>query len=349
MEGTRPRRIVCAAFALVLAHVLALDPARAEDSAGTPEPDPGALSTLAAIVPGFVVSGTGTYVSGDKRAARGIVKVQLAGLGLAAAGGIPMLLTGASRRTTGFTMPLIVTGGGLFLTSWIADIYGASTGGRDVRAFPAPKLVLTLGYAYVPDPQFDYDHFAVVSGDFRRGAWRGTPSAWIAVDDDVQRLRAEGAWRFRETRDGSYLEAETAATFHRHGDDDFEVYTGEISILARYDMAHLGLSLRGSFLEAGLGLGLETYTFEDDVFVSDLPLARAAYGWYLSRGEAQIYYDHRHDEVVGGLGIGSTFDGPYGHFGAQALYWLTDTWGVEAQFEVGSVTSTRLSVKWGLP
>jgi hypothetical protein len=69
----------------------------------------------------------------------------------------------------------------------------------------------------------------------------------------------------------------------------------------------------------------------------------------LRRGEVQIYYDHRHDEVVGGLGLGSTFDGPYGHFGAQASYWLTDRWGVEAQLEVGSVYTTRLSLQWGLP
>ena len=46
--------------------------------------------------------------------------LKAAGLGVAATGGIPLLATGASRRVTGFTMPLLITGTGIFLGSWVA-------------------------------------------------------------------------------------------------------------------------------------------------------------------------------------------------------------------------------------
>ena len=75
-------------------------------------------------------------------------------------------------------------------------------------------------------------------------------------------------------------------------------------------------------------------------------LVRAGYGMTLGRGELQVYYDHRHDEPTGGLGTGGTFDGPYGHFGAEAFYYLTDGWGVELQLEAGSAHTARLSALW---
>ena len=344
---------IAAVAVSVAALLVAAAPARADvdkpaAKSTAPRVKPGVLAVVTAVVPGFVTSGAGTWVAGDKRTAKRLFHVQLLGLGIASAGALPMFLTGASRRTTAMTMPLVLTGSGIFFGSWMADIVAAATGGTSLRPGPAPRLELELGYAYAYEPQFDYANFAVAGLDLRRGDTRGSAETWIALDDDAQRVRGEVAWRRWQRADGSFLEGELAATFDRLGDFDVEVYTVEASVLGRYDMARLGSPLRGAFMEIGLGVGIEHYRFANGALWVDLPLARAGYGLYLGRGEAQVYYDHRHDEITGGLGTGLQFDGPYGHFGLEGHYWITDRVGVEAQMEVGSAALGRAAVKWAL-
>ena len=359
MEGTGARRAIAGLLVLAAASPALAGDGDSDPAAGAPataaavdaavrKAKPGVVPVLVATVPGLFASGAGTWTAGDKATGAGLFQLQLLGLGIGSAGALPMFLSGASRRTTALTMPLVLVGSGIFLGSWVADIYASATGGRDRAAFPAPDIEGSAGYAYVHDPQFDYASFAVVDADFRWGAWRATPSAWIAVDDDTQRLRGEGAWTFWRRGDSSFAEARAAATLHRTGDYDFDVYTVEVSALGRYAMERLGAPLRGSFLEIGIGVGEEIYRIDGETFSVDLPIARAGYGMYLGRGEAQVYYDHRHDELTGGLGTGLQFDGPYGHFGVEGMYWLTDRWGVEAQLEIGSALTGRLALLWAL-
>ena len=353
----RPARRQTARFgaAIALAASLALAPtARASptaehdaDGAENDADGAGPLPVLVALVPGFVVSGAGTWVAGDGKTGRGLLRLQLLGLGVAAAGGIPLVATGASRRVAGFSMPLILTGSGIFLGSWIADIYGAATGGTDRGPWQrSARIESSAGLAYVYDPQFDYASFAVLDTDVHWARWRATPSAWIALGDDTQRGRAEFARRFDSARDTSFIELQGAATLHRMGDFDTTVWTGEVSALVRYDMARFGRTLRGSYLEIGAGFGLEIYDIGDDSTLLDLPLARAGYGMTLGRGEVEVFYDHRHDEFTGGLGTGGSFDGPYGHLGAEGFYYVTDRWGLELQLEAGAAYTGRLSVLW---
>lgn len=341
--------------AIALAASLALAPAARASSPDTDDTDDaaddaddaGALPALVALVPGFVASGAGTWVAGDRKTGRTLLRLQLLGLGVAAAGGIPLAATGASRRVAGFSMPLILTGTGIFLGSWIADIYGAATGGSDRAPWQRTAVIeSSAGLAYVYDPQFDYAGFAVLDADLHWGRWRATPSAWIALGDDTQRGRAEFARRFDSALDTSFIELQGAATLHRMGDFDAAVWTGEVSALVRYDMARVGRALRGSYLEVGAGFGAEIYDIGGNLTLLDLPLARAGYGMTLGRGEVEVFYDHRHDEFTGGLGTSGSFDGPYGHFGAEGFYYMGDRWGLELQLEAGAAYTGRLSVLW---
>jgi hypothetical protein len=316
------------------------------------------VPVLLALVPGALVSGVGSYAAGDGVAARRILALKGIGLGALTLGGGTLFATGASRRTTALAMPFVLGGASLFLSSWIADIYAAANGGARAVAPPRtlPAVELAVGYAHVRDPQFAYAQFALLEATLGGHDWRVRPSAWLGLDDDTQRLRAELVHRWAgprpgasESRDGSYAEVETAATYHRLGDERVAVATGEVAARGRLDMGRVADALAGSFFELALGVGLEIYRFDGAVDVADLPLAEFAYGMYLGRagstqGELAVYYDHRHDDYAGGLGTGAQFDGPYGHVGLGATLWIDARWGARAAVEAGSAHVARLEL-----
>ena len=91
--------------------------------ADEPEPDP--LAIGAAIVPGVLLHGSGSYVAGERRTARRLLALEGAGLAVTGVGAVPMLATGASRWVSGPSVALIATGMGMVLVGWAADIYSA--------------------------------------------------------------------------------------------------------------------------------------------------------------------------------------------------------------------------------
>ena len=94
--------------------------------------------------------------------------------------------------------------------------------------------------------------------------------------------------------------------------------SAELSVDTRYDLARVGPSLRGAFVELGLGyaLGRIDYDLSGLSIPNDLEhllLGRIGFGVTL-RGlsapgsELLVYYDHRHDDYAAGLkltGLGS--------------------------------------------
>src|SRR5688572_25260467 len=231
--------------------------------------EPGILPALAAIVPGFVLHGSGAFAAGDRVVARRLALLEAAGLTLLIGAGAVVAATGTSRRLIGSFAPLIVLGGGVFLLGWIADIYAATTGGREVHAAPfVSPLEWELAYRYVHDPQFEYQNFTYMRADYRVRRFRASPSAWVALDDRNQRVQLELAARAlgnrpqRTSSDGSYLDGVSALTYHNYAPESFAVWTGELRVDGRLDLAYLGQSLRGSFVEGHLGAGLELYDFD---------------------------------------------------------------------------------------
>jgi hypothetical protein len=257
---------------------------------------------------------------------------------------------------------LSVVGVGLFAISFLADVYGmaAPPDGFGAPSGVAPSFQAGIGYRYVYDPAFAYRQFMVNELDYRTGHWRLHPSAWFALDDTNSRLRAHVAYRVTgplpndhpRARDGSFVDIETALTRHAYTSDRFATTTGEIAVAGRLDMGRVGPSLRGSFAEMSLGIALQAYAYRVRGTTADLGellLARFSYGMYVGwpgapRGEISVYYDHRHDDFAAGLKLTGLGSGVIGHFGADARYFLTDNFGLAAEFAVGSAYVTGLSI-----
>ena len=74
---------------------------------------------------------------------------------------------------------------------------------------------------------------------------------------------------------------------------------------------------------------------------SGLLLMRTAYGVYFGPsgnryGEAKIFYNHRHDDFIAGSGFNSDIDGLFGNVGLEGFYYLSDNWGVFADFRAAA-------------
>jgi hypothetical protein len=325
--------------------------------AGAPEGSPPnrALAVGAAIVPGFALHGAGHYALDEKRTARRLFVVEAVSVGLLAIGGATIFFTGNSRYLAAPAIVAAMTGGGLFASAYFADIYGAAS--RDGAAVSsrlrAPTAWETeLGYRRVYDPQYEYRDFLVERVSSQLGAFRFSPSAWFSTRGDTARYRLEGEYRLvgatgTETPDdASFLDVTLAFVHQRHRPERFAKGNAELSLDGRYDLGRLGPTLRGAFIEAGLGyaVGRVDYDAVGVAVPSDyehLLLARWAFGLVL-RGmsapgsEVLVYYDHRHDDYAAGLlsrGIGS---GVFGHFGLEARWFFNDHVGVSADFQVGS-------------
>jgi hypothetical protein len=114
----------------------------------------------------------------------------------------------------------------------------------------------------VYDPQFDYRNFAVMRLDARRGSFRIAPEAWGAMDADNQRAGLDAAFRLVGARpggratDGSFLDLQVGATYHRFGSDDLSIVTTEFLFPGRLDLRRVGPSLAGSFVSFDLGWAL---------------------------------------------------------------------------------------------
>jgi hypothetical protein len=337
-----------------------------DDDAGAPatrrEFGRSALATAAAVVPGALVHGTGHLVVGDSKTGLRLLALEGAGLGMLAAGFVPLVMSGASRRLIGPTAALTAAGVGLFAISFLADVYGvvAPAGGVGAPLRVAPTLQMSLGYRYVYDPVFSFRNFMVQELDYRTGAWRLHPSAWFAFDDTNSRLRGHVAYRLTGPRpsgdppapDGSFLDLEAAITRHAFTSQKFTTTTGEVSIAGRLDMVRVGPSLRGSFAEMSVGYAMQAYSYAVRATTADLGellLLRFAYGMYLgfpgsARGEVAIYYDHRHDDFAAGMKMPGLGSGVIGHFGAEGRLFLTSQWGIAAEAAFGSAYVTGLSI-----
>ncbi len=315
---------------------------------------PGVLPTLAAIIPGILVHGSGHYVGGDKKAAVQLLKWQAIGLSLAAASALYLRLSGGSRYGNELSIPILVSGTGLMINTFVADIYGSAGGGNDNHFTKPANQAASLGYAYIYDPQFSYRHFTRTAARIEIDRVRAEPLLWAAVDDNNQRARLPVTYRILGNEVGENLEATTAFTYHHFGSEDFSTYVGELSLGGRADMRRLGESLRGSFATMSVGLGLQVTSFDVEGVGSDsyaLLLGHFGYGFYLPRsGELEAYYEHRRDTFTAGISPGSrNGSGFLGHFGLKLRQPINSRFATFAKAEIGSayLVSSGLEVQWG--
>jgi len=315
-----------------------------------------ALAVGAAILPGAAVHGAGSWVVGDRTAARRLALAEAAGLTVAAVGGVPLALTYGSRRLATVSIPLVVAGSGVVVVGWLADMWVAAGGARIAGA---PRRLepwaVELGTTWVRDPVLGGRGFARLGAVWQLGPLRLAPEAMISVDDDEQRLELLGAWRLVGAApcgevaigDGSHVELRAAIRGDRAGDEGFSLATVEAYGHGRLDLARVAAGLDGTFAELATGLGLELAAYRaDGVDANDLLVARFGFGVYLGRGRGELtaWYDHRRDDLAGGL-VASRASGFFGSVGSTVDVGLVDGWALTAELQVGSAWVGTLAVR----
>ena len=346
--------------------------ARAEEKQGDENEAPSgserALAVGAAILPGVLVHGSGSYVLGRTETAKPLLWAELGGIGLIGASGLTLFVTGAARDLVGIAAVGTVAGFGLFAVSWLADIHAvtAPDGGWGKAARSVPVWEAEAGYRYVYDPRFDYRHFSAQRGSWWLGRWRLSPSLWAAPKALNSRWRIVVAHRFMgpsrsgDSDDGSFLEIRVAGTEHRFSRERFKLSTVESMLSGRLDLQRLGPHLEGSFAELGIGAGFQMTRFalrDVEAMASSLLLSRIAFGIYIGDqrsggGEWSVYYDHRHDGFAAGMQMPGPGSGSIGHLGLQGQHYFDEHWGVGADFRVGSALvlgASALFRHWGAP
>lgn len=343
---------LCAGSALA---VPTLDVPVAVAKAAAVQPRTGSFgATVTAVLTGFVLPGSGHFAAGDRKTGRRLLLLGAAGAGLAAAGAATVLYTNGNRHVSQFGIPLLVSGVGVLGASWLADIYGAATGGvtRGERA-PA-RASVTAGYGHVSDPQFSYAHFAVAEARFELGRLSVLPSLWAAADADNQRARLMARYAlWRNSRD-SHFSIEVGGTNHRFGTERFTTRVFESALTSRFNLGLFGPRLSGAFALVSAGFGYQTIDFdiEDTPSTgSTLLIGRVGFGARVpAGGEIQFYYDHRRDDFAGGLSPsrrrGSGFAG---HIGLAHRQPLGQKLSLRLMAEFGSawVFASALEAHWG--
>ncbi len=344
-------------------------PSETEPPASEAEPPPStgerALAGAAAVVPGVLVHGMGHYAAGEGKTGTRLLIAEGVGLGMVVGGGYVIAATGASRYTVGPAAATVIFGLGLFGTSFLADFYGAvspdaAAAGRRSRA-PA-WMETELGYRYVADPIFLYQDLVVESVSMRIGRVRLTPSGWFSLAGDNARYRVEGAYRFVGATPSlderpvmnDHLDLVLGLTHHRYATEHFVRSSGELAVDTRYDLGHVGPTLRGAFVEAAAGYalgridydiqGIEVPPDADDALLARFGFGAVFRGAAKPGSGARIYYDHRHDDFAGGFVVSGLGSGVAGHFGLEARWFFTRELGIGVQTEVGSALVTGVSL-----
>ncbi|MFY2556387.1 hypothetical protein ACN469_01985 [Corallococcus terminator] len=317
-----------------------------------------------AVVPGLLFHGLAPALAGDGHTAKRLFALEGTGLGLIALGGVPIALTGASRRTIAPLYAVTLAGFSVFGISAIANLYSVASPAFDpgVPASSLPPLEFEMGYQYVSDTSFDYDHFVSLGAVARFDEVKLEATARLSPNEGNTQVRMGGAYRLlgeperrRAGSDGSSLDAELFGLFHRFPTEGFTVVGGDVGFRGRYAMSRVSPSLAGSFAEASIGMALQGYSYPGPVSDGNLHsqlLYSFGYGVWLGRGggpfkgEAMLFYDHRKDGFAGG--VRTLSGGVVGSFGLRGRALLTETWGVAAEFSASGALVGRLALVYAL-
>jgi hypothetical protein len=323
-----------------------------------------ALATGAAVVPGVIVHGAGHYVLGDSRTAGKLLLAEGIGLGMVAVGGTGLFLTGASRYTVAPLAAISMFGVGVFSLALFADVYGVATSDQGAaygrRGLGPARFESELGYRYVYTPNFAYRDFLLERFTFWIDHTRVTPWALFSFAGDNVRYRLEVAQRLLGPGVGERrahedrLEIEIAGTHHRYLPEGFQRSTGELAVRGRWDLGHIGPSLRGAFVEGSLGYaynvtafdypGVEVENDHDDLLLGTMGFGVLLRGLAAPGSEVMVYYDHRHDDLVAGLTMPGLGSGVAGHFGLSGRVYFDERWGLSAEAAAGSAVTAGASL-----
>ena len=341
--------------ALVVASLLVSSAARADDV------EPAEVSTTrrlaavsAALVPGVVLHGAGSWVLHEKRAAKRLAITGGIGLGAMALGGAAVGITGAAESMVVWGVPMVIAGAALWLPTWFSDVWYAA-GGPRVRGAPHARSTwsVDLGTTWLHD---GYRERALVRGGGRIEVGRIGAGASSLVDAEGRARTFDGELRVRilgaaandaTIDDGSRLYVRAGARRHEDDDDKVDITTGELEVGGRLDLQRIDRNLHGTFLELALGMGLQEVTYADLVSELDsLFLGRFAWGLYLgARSELTAFYDHRRDSLAGGIAANRAA-GFVGSVGANIDLRLGGPFAAIAEVEIGNGWVTTAGIRY---
>lgn len=317
-----------------------------------------AAAIAVAIVPGVLLRGAGSWVAGDRRAAKRLAASGVIGFAGLAASGLTIAASGSSPYPIWPGVPVLVAGTGLFGSSWLADIWVAA-GGAHLPATPLapPPWSIDVATTWQHDA---YRERALLggAGHLELGRLGLDASGYMDARNASRSGGAGVRWRLwgpaargaREAAavgDGSRVVVRVAARLDRDDDDRVTLATAEAELSARLDLDRLDPAIRGSFFELSAGGGLTRTTYSRGRHDSAaILLAGFAWGAYLGdRGELRLFYDHRRDGLAGGLAAAHAA-GFLGSFGASTELRVTGPWAVCGLLQVGNAWVTTLGVRY---
>ena len=311
-----------------------------------------ALAITAAVFPGVIVRGTGSYLVREKPTARRLLYTGAIGVGGMIVGGLAVGGTGGNEWFVWPGVPLLVAGTGLFATSWLSDLWVAAGGRRTLPEARSPvPWAVEAGGVYLRDPA--HPRMLATAGarvTFERVEVAG--QGWFhadALEGRVDaRVRLLGAAHTGDViEDGSRVTVRAGVRGRDDDDDDLRSWTGEVELIGRLDMRRLGRALTGSFIELSTGLGLEHVRYPRGATEnSSLLLGRFVWGAYLGRrGEATVFYDHRRDHLAGGIAAARAA-GFIGSFGANVDVRIAGPWAIRAEHEFGTAWVSTLALRY---
>jgi len=308
----------------------------------------------AAIFPGVLVHGAGSFVLGERRTAKRLLVVEGVGVAAAVLGAAAVGGTGGSPYAVWPGVPLALTGVGLFLPTWLADIWVAA-GGERVRGGPrgTPPWSLELSALGLRDP-YRTRALAGAAARVELGRLGLGAAGLLDAQGDARTGELEARWRIcgaaaaaGPIAEGSRLFVRVAARYHRDDPDDVSLATAEAEVVLRAELRRLDPLLAGMFAQLSTGLGVERATYARDAHdVGALLLGGFAWGAYLGRrGEVALFYDHRRDHLAGGLFTGRA-SGFVGSFGVGAQLAVAGPWGVRGEVQVGNAWVGTLALRY---
>ncbi len=305
----------------------------------------------ASLTTGLFIRGVGSYLVGEKRTAKRLALIGGIGLGSAVAGGVPVGVSGGYPPTMPL-MPLLLVGAGAFVTTWWADIGVAAGASRSGEARTAPPWSLELAMLYLSDP-YRQTGLGRLAGNIEIGRLQLGAAGLLDAEDELRtgeleaRVRIYGAPATGEVvDDGSRLLLRAGFRDHQDDGDRVGIRTAELEVLGRLDLHRIDRALHGSFIQMSSGIGVERIAYTGDHDNSSVLLGTFGWGLYLgNRGEAQLFYDHRRDSMVGGIAAGRAA-GFVGSVGVS-LDWVFDPkWATHLEIDVGNAWLTTFAIKY---
>ena len=345
--------------ALVVALVLtSTGIARADEPAPDAADDVSTKRRLAAIgaalVPGVILHGSGSWVLHEKRAAKRLAITGAIGFAALGIGGASVGISGANPKIVIWGVPMIIAGAGLVLPTWFADVWYAAGGPRVRGESHAPSAWwVEAGTTYLHDAYRERAHVRTAGhieiGRIGIGASTLVDAGGQARTGDVEaRVRLLGAAATGATvTDASRLYVRAAVRRHEDDDDKVAITTVEADVGMRADLHRLDPNLAGSFLDIAIGMGIERVRYAD--LVSDnetLFLGRFAWGLYLGqRSELSVFYDHRRDSLAGGIAA-SRAAGFVGSVGGNVDLRIGGPLSFVGELEIGSGWVTTAGIRY---